>query len=100
VAEAFRLLRPGGRFAFTMWRPPGPSKFHALVQDAIAAHGRGTVPSPVDAPRLRYGEAGPCAALLVEAGFELPVVRELPLAFELDTPHTVLEHGEGAAARL
>lgn len=91
VAEAFRLLRPGGRFAFTMWRPPGPSKFHALVRDAIAAHGRGTVPSPVDAPRLRYGEAGPCAALLVEAGFELPVVRELPLAFELDTPHTVLE---------
>jgi SAM-dependent methyltransferase len=91
VAEAFRLLRPGGRFAFTMWRPPGPSKFHALVQDAIAAHGRGTVSGPVDAPRLRYGEAGPCAALLVEAGFEPPEVRELPLAFQLDTPHTVLE---------
>jgi SAM-dependent methyltransferase len=91
VAEAFRLLRPGGRFAFTMWRPPGPSKFHALVQDAIAAHGRGTVPCPEGAPRLRYGEAGPCAALLVEAGFEPPVVRELPLAFALDTPRTVLE---------
>lgn len=91
VAEAFRLLRPGGRFAFTMWRPPGPSKFHALVQDAIAAHGRGTVPSPEGAPRLRYGEAGPCAALLLEAGFETPVVRELPLAFALDTPRTVLE---------
>ena len=91
VAEAFRILRPGGRFAFTMWLPPGPSKFHALVQDAIAAHGRGTVPSPADAPRLRYGEAGPCAELLVAAGFVEPQVRELPLAFRLDSPHTVLE---------
>jgi len=91
VAEAFRLLRPGGFYAFTMWCPPGPSKFHALVQDAIAAHGRGTVPSPVDAPRLRYGEPGPCASLLEEAGFEPPEVRVLPLAFELDTPQTVLE---------
>jgi SAM-dependent methyltransferase len=91
VAEAFRLLRPGGRFAFTMWRPPGPSKFHALVQEAIAAHGRGSVPSPAGAPRLRFAEAGPCAALLLAAGFEPPQAQELPLAFELDSPHTVLE---------
>jgi SAM-dependent methyltransferase len=92
IAEAFRILRPGGLFAFTMWHPPGPSKFHALVRDAIAAHGKeGDVPSPVSAPRLRFGEAGPCAELLLAAGFELLQVCDLPLAFHLESPNTVLE---------
>lgn len=91
IAEAFRILRPGGRFAFTMWRPPGPSAFHALVRDAIAAHGQGDIPIPVPAPRLRFGEAEPCTELLLAAGFERPQVGELPLAFHLDSPHTVLE---------
>jgi SAM-dependent methyltransferase len=91
IAEALRILRPGGRFAFTMWRPPGPSAFHALVRDAIAAHGHGDIPSPVPAPRLRFGEVETCTELLLAAGFEKPQVDELPLAFHLDSPHTVLE---------
>jgi SAM-dependent methyltransferase len=93
VAQALRLLRPGGRYAFTMWRPPGPSRFHALVQEAIAVHGRSDLPNPVPdgAPRLRFGEPQSCTELLLAAGFEQPLVRELPLAFELDAPETVLE---------
>jgi SAM-dependent methyltransferase len=91
IAEAFRILRPGGLFAFTMWRPPGPSVFHALVRDAIAAHGQGAISSPVPAPRLRFGEKEPCTELLISAGFERPQIVELPLAFRLDSPHTVLE---------
>lgn len=93
VAQALRILRPGSAFGFTMWCPPGPSKFHALVQDAIAAHGRGDLPSPVttEAPRMRYGEPQACAALLADAGFEHVQLRELPLAFALDAPETVLE---------
>jgi SAM-dependent methyltransferase len=91
IAEAFRILRPGGLFAFTMWRPPGPSAFHSLVRDAIATYGQGNIPSPVPAPRLRFGEVEPCSELLITAGFEQPQVVELPLAFRLDSPHTVLE---------
>jgi hypothetical protein len=49
------------------------------------------VPAPVDAPRLRFGEPELCLALLQAAGFEQAEVRELPLAFTLDSPHTVLE---------
>lgn len=93
VAQVLRLLRPGGRFAFTIWRPPGPGSFHTLVQGAIAAHGRSDLPSPVTspAPRLRFGEPDSCAELLLAAGFEDPIVHELPLAFDLDAPETVLE---------
>jgi SAM-dependent methyltransferase len=93
VDQVLRILRPGGRFAFTMWCPPGPSTFHTLVQNAIAAHGRSDLPSPVTgpAPRLRFGEPQRCSELLLAAGFERPLLRELPLAFDLDTPETVLE---------
>ena len=49
------------------------------------------MPAPVDAPRLRFGEPELCLALLQTAGFEQVEVRELPLAFTLDSPHTVLE---------
>jgi hypothetical protein len=63
------------------------------VQDAIAAHGRGDLPSPVTgpAPRLRYGDPQSCTDLLLAAGFASPMVRELPLAFDLEAPETVLE---------
>ena len=91
LAEAWRVLRPGGLYGFTIWCPPGPSKFHELVQEAIRSHGRVDVPAPVDAPRLRFGEPELCLALLQAAGFEQPEVRELPLAFTLESPHTVLE---------
>lgn len=93
VAQALRILRPGGRYAFTIWRPPGPSVFHALVQDAIAAHGRSDLAGPVisPAPRLRFGEPQSCRELLLAAGFENPVVQDLPLAFELEAAETVLE---------
>jgi hypothetical protein len=76
-----------------MWCPPGPVTFHTLVQNAIAAHGRSDRPSPVmtPAPRLRFGEPQSCTELLLAAGFERPLLRELPLAFDLDTPETVLE---------
>lgn len=93
VAQVLRLLRPGGRFAFTIWRTPGPGTFHTLVQDAIATHGRSNLPSPMmsPAPRLRFGEPDSCAELLLAAGFQAPIVHALPLAFALAAPETVLE---------
>jgi len=90
LAEAFRVLRPGGVYGFTMWRPPGPSAFHALVQDALQRHGI-PVPAPaMPSPALRFGEPGPCTEALLEAGFVDSQVRELPLAFALDSAETLL----------
>jgi ubiquinone/menaquinone biosynthesis C-methylase UbiE len=93
VAQVLRLLRPGGRYALTMWCPPGASTFHALVQEAIASHGRTDLPTPIttQAPRLRYANPQLCSDLLLAAGFESPKLQELPLAFDLDSARTVLE---------
>ncbi len=50
IAEALRVLRPGGRYAFTMWCVPGKSKFHQLVLESIRSHGTLDVLLPA-APR-------------------------------------------------
>ena len=38
IAEAHRILRPGGRFGFTVWCPPAKAKFFEIVLAAIEAH--------------------------------------------------------------
>jgi ubiquinone/menaquinone biosynthesis C-methylase UbiE len=38
-AEAFRVLRPGGKFGFTIWAEPHENPGGEIVNDAIEAHG-------------------------------------------------------------
>jgi SAM-dependent methyltransferase len=40
IAEAHRVLRPGGRFAFTVWVKPKDNAAWRLVREAVATHGR------------------------------------------------------------
>ena len=80
-AEAFRVLRPGGKFAFTMWCASGKSKFHQLVIESIRSHGTFEVPLPAAPPIFRFSEPEACMAALLDAGFTNPRVIEVPLAF-------------------
>jgi SAM-dependent methyltransferase len=46
AAEAFRVLRPGGMFAFTLWVKPQDNPAWTLVQGAAKAHGNPNVAMP------------------------------------------------------
>lgn len=81
LREANRVLRPGGRFAFSMWCAPGKSKFHQLVLESIREHGRVDVPLPPAPPAFRFSDPATCVAELIAAGFDKPEVAEIPLAF-------------------
>jgi SAM-dependent methyltransferase len=81
LREANRVLRPGGRFAFSMWCAPGKSKFHQLVLESIRAHGTMDVPLPPAPPPFRFSDPATCVAELIAADFENPDVVEIPLAF-------------------
>ena len=36
-AEAYRVLKPGGKFGFTVWAPPEENPYAKLIDDAIQA---------------------------------------------------------------
>lgn len=96
IAEAHRVLRPGGKFAFTMWCTPGKSRFHGLVLDSIRAHGTLDVPLPPAPPPFRFSDPEVCASALREAGFDQPRVTEIDLAFRPQAPEQVLELARSA----
>jgi SAM-dependent methyltransferase len=90
LREACRVLRPKGRFAFSMWCASGKSKFHQLVLESIRHYGTTEVPLPPAPPPFRFSDPATCAAELIGAGFVDPDVREIPLAFHPSAASDVL----------
>jgi SAM-dependent methyltransferase len=59
MAEAARVLKPGGRFAFTTWAKVSENPFVKLVDDAIQAHANIDVDLPPGPPFYLFeNEAG------------------------------------------
>jgi SAM-dependent methyltransferase len=68
--EAFRVLKSGGRFGFTVWAGPEKNPGAKIVNDAIETHGDLDVGLPEGPPRYLYGEREECRKVLEEAGFD------------------------------
>jgi ubiquinone/menaquinone biosynthesis C-methylase UbiE len=69
VAEAVRVLAPGGRAAFTVWDEPVRCRFLGVLIDAVADAGA-TPPAdlPAGPPLFRFASDAEFASLLSEAG--------------------------------
>lgn len=82
VAEAHRVLRPGGRYAFTVWATPDTHEFFAVVMAAIQAHGDMEVPLPPAPPMFRFSDLDECNNALADAGFAHINVQTIPLVWK------------------
>jgi SAM-dependent methyltransferase len=71
-AEARRVLRPGGRFGFTVWAAPGQNPMWKIVSDAIEAHADLGIDLPEEPPRFPLCEPQACRRALEQAGFAAP----------------------------
>jgi SAM-dependent methyltransferase len=100
LAEAYRVLRTGGRYAFTCWRPPAANPFMALILGSIQAHGTLEVGLPAGPPLFRFGEAAECDRVLRQAGFIETVVTECPLMWPSASPEEFLREIPKSAGRL
>lgn len=88
LAEAFRVLRPGGRIAFTVWATPDKAVGFAMVLKAIETHGRLDVPLPPGPPFFRFSDWHESERALSDAGFDEPYVQEIRQTLCIRMPET------------
>jgi ubiquinone/menaquinone biosynthesis C-methylase UbiE len=70
LAEACRVLRAGGRFAFSVWAKPQEAIGFKIVLRAVEAFGESRVALPEGPPFFRYSDPEECFSALRAAGFE------------------------------
>ena len=69
-AEACRVLKPGGKFGFTVWAGPDRNPGAKIVNDAIEVYANLNVGLPEGPPKYLYGEREECRQVLKRAGFD------------------------------
>jgi SAM-dependent methyltransferase len=74
LVEAYRVLRNGGRFAFSVWCNPKETVGFGIVLRAVELHGESRVELPEGPPFFRYSDPEECTRGLIAAGFESPSV--------------------------
>ena len=85
IAEAHRVLRPGGRYGFTVWDSPERAVGFGMVMNAIETCGTLDVGLPAGPPFFRFSDPDECSRTLRHAGFVDPDVRSLPLVWTLSS---------------
>jgi SAM-dependent methyltransferase len=70
VRESWRVLRPGGRFAFTVWDVPERTRGMGIVLEAVRQFGDLNVALPPGPPFFRFSDPSESARVLSAAGFD------------------------------
>ena len=69
LREMFRVLRPGGKVAVSVWESTTPNNGFGLVYVAVRAHGNLNVSLPHGADFFQFGTEAKMSAALIETGF-------------------------------
>jgi SAM-dependent methyltransferase len=91
LAEACRVLRPGGRVGFTVWALPEEARGFGIILGAIKKHGDMNVALPSGPPFFRFSEEAECKRALRDAGFAAPQFRKIPQTWRLESPQDLWE---------
>jgi SAM-dependent methyltransferase len=83
LIEAHRILRGGGRFAFSVWAKPEETIGFGIVLRAVELHGEPRVELPEGPPFFRYSDPDECTRGLLVAGFESPAVTKVAQVWRL-----------------
>lgn len=69
-AEARRVLRPGGRYGFTVWAAHERNRGMGIVAEAVERYGQPATGIPPGPDRLRFASESECRRALSAAGFD------------------------------
>jgi SAM-dependent methyltransferase len=91
IKEAYRVLKSGGRFAFTLWcGPDDGNDLYRIIRTAFQLHGTTQVPLPQASTSIRFASQEQCKDILRAVGFRRPVTRILPLTWKPATSEDLL----------
>ena len=99
IAEANRVLRPGGRYAFTVWDAPPKTAGFEIVLDAVRRCGNFDVPLPEGPPFFRFSDFGESACALNAAGFAKVQSVAVPQVWKLESGEALFATMRRAAVR-
>jgi len=91
LAEAYRVLRPGGRVAFTVWETPDKAIGFGIVLSAIQKHGDVNVPIPPGPPFFRFSDPAESRRSLAAAGFVNAAVTRVPQLWRLPSADALFD---------
>jgi ubiquinone/menaquinone biosynthesis C-methylase UbiE len=99
LREAHRVLKTGGRVAFSVWDVPERAVGIGAVYTAIRAHGSMDVGLPVGPNFFLFSDAEQSIRALRAAGFDSPTVHSAPQIWRLDDPDSMFDRIAGSSVR-
>ncbi|HNB50963.1 MAG TPA: methyltransferase domain-containing protein [Anaerolineales bacterium] len=83
--EAYRVLKSGGCFAFTLWFGPDEGNdFQKVFNTALSRFALDPVALPETWVQFRYADPKTCERFTRQAGFASPVFQRLPIVWRLN----------------
>ena len=99
LKEALRVLKPGGRIAFTTWAKPPLSIGFELVESAIFKCGNPDAFLPAGPNYYRFSDPVEAINTLKKVGFEAPKISIIPQIWQVDDGKQMLEAIETGTVR-
>ena len=99
ISEAFRVLRPGGRYAFSVWDVPERAIGFGIILNAIQRNGRMDVGLPPGPPFFRFSDPEESRRTLIDAGFVNAQTLHVPQIWKLQSGEEILATFRTAAVR-
>lgn len=92
VNETFRVLKPGGRFAFTLWFDgKNGNRLFRIVDEAFAKFAVVPLPIPEAWTQLRYADEQACLKIIRNAGYRAPLFKRLDIAWQTTSSQQVVD---------
>lgn len=79
IREAGRVLKPGGRYAWSQWQGSDKSPFFAVVFKALAEHAKMDVGLPDAPPPFRMSDPSLAHDVMRRSGFQDVSIEEVPV---------------------